>query len=69
MKTRVFRIGGMTCAACVGRVESAIKSVKGVTVAEANIGSCTASVTYDGKPEIEAAIAEAVTAAGYSVAV
>ncbi len=68
MKTRVFRIGGMTCAACVGRVESAIKSVKGVTAAEANIGSCTASVTYDAKPETEAAIAEAVTAAGYSVA-
>ena len=67
MKTKVFRIGGMTCAACVGRVESAIRSVKGVTAAEANIGSCTASVTYDGTPETEAAIAKAVTAAGYSV--
>ncbi len=67
MKTRVFRIGGMTCAACVGRVESAIKSVKGVESAEANIGSCTAAVTYDGTAETEAAIARAVTAAGYAV--
>ncbi len=57
----------MTCAACVGRVEGAIKSVKGVTSAEANIGSCTASVTYDGAPETEAAIVKAVTAAGYAV--
>ncbi|MBR4225655.1 MAG: copper-translocating P-type ATPase [Candidatus Methanomethylophilaceae archaeon] len=67
MRTRVFRIGGMTCAACVGRVESAIESVDGVVSAEANIGSCTASVVYDGSPETEAAIARAVAAAGYAV--
>ncbi len=67
MRTRVFRIGGMTCAACVGRVESAIRSVEGVESAEANIGSCTASVVYDGSPETEAAIAKAVTAAGYTM--
>ncbi len=67
MSKRVFRIGGMTCAACVGRVESAIKSVPGVQSAEANIGSCTANVEYDGSPQTEAAIAKAVEAAGYAV--
>ncbi len=67
MSRRVFRIGGMTCAACVGRVESAIKSVPGVRSAEANIGSCTAAVEYDGTQKTEAAIAKAVEAAGYAV--
>ncbi|MBP5203443.1 MAG: cadmium-translocating P-type ATPase [Candidatus Methanomethylophilaceae archaeon] len=67
MTKKVFRIGGMSCAACVGRVESAISSVKGVESAEANIGSCTAVVSYDGTRETEKAIAEAVKAAGYSV--
>ena len=67
MTKKVFRIGGMSCAACVGRVESAISSVKGVESAEANIGSCTAVVEYDGSRETEKAIADAVRAAGYSV--
>ncbi|MBO4763577.1 MAG: heavy metal translocating P-type ATPase [Candidatus Methanomethylophilaceae archaeon] len=67
MTKKVFRIGGMSCAACVGRVESAISSVKGVESAEANIGSCTAVVEYDGSRETERAIADAVRAAGYSV--
>ncbi len=67
MTEKVFRIGGMTCAACVGRVESAITSVEGVESAEANIGSCTAVVRYDGSRETEKSIADAVKAAGYSV--
>jgi Cu+-exporting ATPase len=67
MTKKVFRIGGMSCAACVGRVESAISSVNGVESAEANIGSCTAVVEYDGSRETERAIADAVRAAGYSV--
>ena len=64
---KIFRIAGMTCAACVGRVESAIESVGGVESAEANIGSCTARVRYDGTPETEEAIRKAVAAAGYAV--
>ena len=67
MTKKVFRIGGMSCAACVGRVESAISSVKGVESAEANIGSCAAVVEYDGSRETEKAIADAVKAAGYTV--
>ena len=47
MRTRVFRIGGMTCAACTGRVENAIGGLQGVTSVTANIGNNTATVTYD----------------------
>ncbi len=31
METRQFKIDGMTCAACVRRVEDVIKNVSGVT--------------------------------------
>ncbi|MBQ8373151.1 MAG: heavy-metal-associated domain-containing protein, partial [Candidatus Methanomethylophilaceae archaeon] len=47
MIARTLRVGGMTCSACTGRVESAILSVDGVVSAEANIGSGTATVTFD----------------------
>lgn len=67
MNTKVFRIGGMTCAACTGRVESAILSVPGVISATANIGNNSATVEYDGGEDIEDAIVKAVTSAGYTV--
>ena len=38
MKTKIIRVGGMTCAACVGRVEGALRTVEGVQSAVANIG-------------------------------
>ena len=67
MNTKVFRIGGMTCAACTGRVENAILSVPGVISATANIGNNSATVEYDGGEDIEDAIVKAVTSAGYTV--
>ncbi|MBR7153562.1 MAG: copper-translocating P-type ATPase [Candidatus Methanomethylophilaceae archaeon] len=67
MNTKVFRIGGMTCAACTGRVESAILSVPGVISATANIGNNSATVEYDGGEDVEDAIVKAVTSAGYTV--
>ena len=67
MITRTLRVGGMTCSACTGRVESAILSVDGVVSAEANIGSGTATVTFDEGVADEAAIAAAIGSAGYTV--
>ena len=57
----------MTCAACTGRVESAILSVPGVISATANIGNNSATVEYDGGEDVEDAIVKAVTSAGYTV--
>jgi len=45
-----LRIKGMTCAACVGRVERALQKVKGVKVANVNLASELAYIEYD--PEL-----------------
>ena len=67
MKTRIIRVGGMTCAACVGRVEGALKAVPGVQSAVANIGNNTATVVYDETMATEADLAKAIVGAGYQV--
>jgi len=42
----VFPVGGMTCAACVARVEQALSSVPGVLSANVNLASEKATVEY-----------------------
>ena len=44
-KTTVV-VGGMTCAACVRRVETAIKGIGGVTDAVVNLATSKATVTH-----------------------
>ena len=67
MNTRVFRIGGMTCAACSNRIEGAIGEIDGVQSVVANFGNNTATVTYDESKVTEDMIAKAVTGAGYQM--
>lgn len=67
MKTRIFRIGGMSCAACSGRIDSAVKSLDGVQSCDANIGNNTATVVYDEDVIDESRIIRAITGAGYQV--
>ena len=67
MRTKIIRVGGMTCAACVGRVEGALQAVPGVQSAVANIGNNTATVTYDESLTDESALADAIIGAGYQV--
>ncbi|MDB5353116.1 MAG: copper-translocating P-type ATPase [Planctomycetota bacterium] len=59
-------IGGMHCASCVGRVESALKSVPGVSDARVNLATETARVSVDPARVSGKRIAEAVCRAGYS---
>ncbi|GIH72535.1 heavy metal translocating P-type ATPase [Sphaerimonospora thailandensis] len=65
-------IGGMTCASCVRRVERALGRVEGVEVAEVNLATEVATVTYDAaRVTIEAlteAASRAVRRAGYTAA-
>jgi Cu+-exporting ATPase len=57
-------IEGMTCASCVTRVEKALKKVPGVSSAEVNLATESASVILaDGAPP--EALVEAVRKAGY----
>jgi Cu+-exporting ATPase len=59
-------IEGMTCAACVARVENALTSVPGVSKAEVNLATKTARVESEGTPM--AALVEAIEAIGFDAA-
>ena len=60
-----LRIGGMTCASCVGRVEKALRRVDGVLGAEVNLASEVATVHVDDRVTLDR-LTDAVAAAGYT---
>ena len=62
-----FPVAGMTCAACVGRVERALNKVGGVLSASVNLATERASVTYLPAATSVGALQEAVREAGYDV--
>jgi Cu+-exporting ATPase len=67
---RRVEIGGMTCAACVARVERALKSVPGVVSASVNLATDRAAVAlvagqYPTAAAADAALVAAVERAGY----
>jgi len=64
LETVDLRIGGMTCASCVARVEKALSRVPGVARAEVNLATETARVELAAKVDAAALVA-AVEQAGY----
>ncbi|MCS4297385.1 MULTISPECIES: heavy metal translocating P-type ATPase [Acinetobacter] len=62
-----LQIKGMTCASCVGRIETALKKVDGVTQASVNLATERAEITSNTPIDREALI-KAVEHAGYEVA-
>lgn len=67
MKIRIFRVGGMSCAACSNRINTAVQALDGVSSCNANIGNNTATVEYDESIVSEDVIADAIVRAGYQV--
>ncbi|MFT2720491.1 heavy metal translocating P-type ATPase [Deinococcus sp. A31D244] len=65
--TADLSVQGMTCAACVGRVERALKKVDGVLDAQVNLATERAHVTYLPGRVTDSDLNAAVTRAGYSV--
>lgn len=63
-KTTVM-VGGMTCAACVRRVENALKSVPGVENASVNLATSRASVEYSPQLADWSALRKSIEDAGY----
>ena len=61
-------IGGMTCTACAGRVERAVRALPGVAAASVNLASERLRVTLAEPPATAAAVAQAVSKAGYEPA-
>lgn len=67
LQTAHLTIRGMTCAACVRRVERALTKVAGVRGAEASFATDRATVTFDPTVTSTVALARAVADAGYEV--
>jgi Cu+-exporting ATPase len=61
-------VRGMHCAACVGKVERALRGVTGVEQASVNLATEQASVAFDPARTDFGALRAAVTAAGYELA-
>ena len=66
-ETALLSIGDMTCAACVGRVERALKKVDGVRDAVVNLATERATISFDPNLTDRQALAEAVEESGYSI--
>ena len=64
-KTLDIDVGGMTCAACVGRVERGLKKVAGVQDASVNLATERATVTFDPAVTNPAALVRQVADTGY----
>lgn len=47
VKTRVLRVGGMTCVSCQNKIEKKLKNTAGIISAEVSYNEGTANVTYD----------------------
>ena len=65
IKTK-YRVGGMDCAACASKIETAVSRIPGVTEVGASFTAGTMNVVHDAVPF--AAIQKAVKSLGYSVA-
>jgi len=65
---RAFSVRGMHCAACVDKVERALRGVPGVAAASVNLATERASVEWDPARADARALAAAVAAAGYELA-
>ena len=68
METRTLPVRGMHCAACVGKVERALKSVEGVADARVNLATERATIELDPARAPMDAVRAAVAAAGYELA-
>ncbi len=64
---RSLTVDGMTCGACVNRVERALRGVSGVAEARVSLERGKAKVRYDPAATDFAALREAVGAAGYEL--
>ena len=64
--TLTFAVTGMSCAACSGRVERALRAVPGVVSAQVNLATERAEVSGTATPAV---LIEAVKRAGYAIPV
>ncbi|MBA4058117.1 MAG: hypothetical protein C0490_25595, partial [Marivirga sp.] len=61
-----FKVGGMTCASCVARVEKALEAVPGVETATVNLATEKATVRAESGTSFQT-LSLAIEKAGYDV--
>ena len=64
-KKATILVGGMTCAACVRRVENALKAVSGVEEASVNLATSRATLLYTAQLADWSSLKRAIEDAGY----
>ena len=62
----IISVEGMTCAACVKRVEKAIKQIEGVSAVAVNYGTEQAEIKYTAQPVTFEQLQAAIVKAGYA---
>ena len=62
-----YRVGGMDCAACATKIDTAVRRVPGVEDVSVSVTAGTMTVRHDGSSDLKA-IEKKVTGLGYSVA-
>ena len=68
MNTSTYTVVGMTCDHCLRSVTEEVSSIPGVTDINLDLDTGRLAVTSEGDGVPEAAVREAVTEAGYSLA-
>ncbi|MDR2633456.1 MAG: heavy metal translocating P-type ATPase, partial [Treponema sp.] len=66
MQSQTLSIGGMTCAACAGRIEKTVRKLEGVSAATVNLASEKLFVEY-ADPHTLSHVKEAVVKIGYQI--
>ena len=66
---QTYAVGGMTCAACVKRVEDVISALEGIEHINVNLATESARVSFSAETIPESRIIEAVEKAGYTLSI
>jgi len=67
MQSVTFKIEGMSCGGCSGRLQKAIAAVPGVSTADVSHEAGTAIVQYDGQPATADAVARTIEDTGFDL--
>ena len=65
MKKETFSIGGMTCAACAGRIERVVQKIEGIETVAVNLTTEKMTVVYDQTKVNSGLISEKIEKAGF----
>ena len=68
MQKEVFQVEGMSCNHCKMAVETAVKKLPGMLLAEVELTAKTLQVEYEGEKTSSLQIRQAVEEAGFEVA-